>query len=253
MISANYHTHTVRCQHAEGTEREYVEAAIKHGYKVLGFSDHTPQPFDTGFVSDIRMRMDQFDDYVDTVKALKKEYEGRIEIKLGLEVEYYPRYFESLLKEADSRGIEYMILGQHFVPEEETGFYSGSRTDSESDLAAYVDQVTEALETGRFMYLAHPDLIHYTGDDRVYFRHMERLCGYAVDHDIPLEVNGLGMVTGRWYPREDFFRFAASMGCRFVFGCDAHIPAQVIQPEEIRGFDGFLAETNVTFNPSICA
>ena len=24
MIEANYHTHTVRCNHAEGTEREYI-------------------------------------------------------------------------------------------------------------------------------------------------------------------------------------------------------------------------------------
>ena len=42
---ANYHTHTARCNHASGTEREYVEAAIKSGLKILGFADHTPYPF----------------------------------------------------------------------------------------------------------------------------------------------------------------------------------------------------------------
>ena len=36
---ANYHTHTWRCLHAAGTEREYVENAIKGGYKILGFSE----------------------------------------------------------------------------------------------------------------------------------------------------------------------------------------------------------------------
>ena len=41
----NYHTHTTRCNHASGTEKEYVEAAIETGLKVLGFSDHTPYPF----------------------------------------------------------------------------------------------------------------------------------------------------------------------------------------------------------------
>ena len=40
---ANYHTHTWRCRHADGTEREYVETAIEAGFKILGFSDHTPQ------------------------------------------------------------------------------------------------------------------------------------------------------------------------------------------------------------------
>lgn len=28
---ANYHTHTVRCHHAKGTEREYIEHAIEQG------------------------------------------------------------------------------------------------------------------------------------------------------------------------------------------------------------------------------
>ena len=41
---ANYHTHTWRCHHADGTEREYVENAIAAGIKILGFSDHTYVP-----------------------------------------------------------------------------------------------------------------------------------------------------------------------------------------------------------------
>ena len=40
----NYHTHTTRCGHAEGTEEEYILTALRCGYKVLGFSDHTIQP-----------------------------------------------------------------------------------------------------------------------------------------------------------------------------------------------------------------
>ena len=48
---ANYHTHTWRCQHARGTEEEYVKAAIKQGFGVLGFSDHTPWPYESDFIS----------------------------------------------------------------------------------------------------------------------------------------------------------------------------------------------------------
>ena len=33
---ANYHTHTWRCRHADGTEREYVETAIEAGLSLLG-------------------------------------------------------------------------------------------------------------------------------------------------------------------------------------------------------------------------
>ena len=48
---ANYHTHTKRCNHALGEDREYVEAAIKAGLKVLGFSDHCPFVFEDGHIS----------------------------------------------------------------------------------------------------------------------------------------------------------------------------------------------------------
>ena len=41
-MRANYHTHTPRCRHAVGSEREYIEQAIEAGMEILGFSDHTP-------------------------------------------------------------------------------------------------------------------------------------------------------------------------------------------------------------------
>ncbi len=70
---ANYHTHTRRCNHAYGTEREYVENAIENGIKILGFSDHTPMPYDN-YVSPSKMTFSQVEDYVDTVLSLKAEY-----------------------------------------------------------------------------------------------------------------------------------------------------------------------------------
>ena len=56
FLKANYHAHTVRCQHAYGTEREYIEAAIEMGMKEFGFSDHVPCPFKDGYVSGIRKK-----------------------------------------------------------------------------------------------------------------------------------------------------------------------------------------------------
>lgn len=94
---ANYHTHTWRCRHADGTEREYVERAIEGGLKILGFSDHSPYPFPEGYDSGMRMRLDQVEGYVDTVLALKKEYDKDIEIHLGLETEYFPRFWDQLI------------------------------------------------------------------------------------------------------------------------------------------------------------
>ena len=58
----NYHTHTYRCGHATGTDREYVENAIKVGLKTLGFSDHAPYVFEDGYRSSMRMANVQIND-----------------------------------------------------------------------------------------------------------------------------------------------------------------------------------------------
>ena len=80
---ANYHTHTYRCNHAKGEDREYVEAAIRAGIKVLGFSDHCPWIFDDGYVSSIRMLPQSVDDYFDSIQKLKQEYSNDITIYIG--------------------------------------------------------------------------------------------------------------------------------------------------------------------------
>ncbi|MDY2937897.1 MAG: PHP domain-containing protein, partial [Fusicatenibacter sp.] len=114
-MKANYHTHTWRCMHAVGEEKEYVERAIEGGLQILGFSDHTPYPFPDNYVSGMRMRMDQLEDYVDTVLSLKAEYRNEIEIHLGLEVEYYPAYFPQLLDVIADYPVEYFLLAQHHL------------------------------------------------------------------------------------------------------------------------------------------
>ena len=70
----NLHTHTFRCNHASGKERDYIENAIAGGLTTLGFADHAPYPFPNGYQSGFRMLCDQVDDYVDTLLALREEY-----------------------------------------------------------------------------------------------------------------------------------------------------------------------------------
>ena len=94
---ANYHTHTWRCNHAEGNEKQYVENALKAGLEILGFADHVPYIFVGNYYSNFRMTMEQLPGYVDTVLRLRGEYADRIQIPLGLEAEFYPKHFEELL------------------------------------------------------------------------------------------------------------------------------------------------------------
>lgn len=224
MERANYHTHTTRCMHAEGSEREYIEHAIKGGIKILGFSDHSPMPYTDGFVSGIRMKMEELPGYIETLQKLREEYKDRIDIKIGFEAEYVPELFDSFMKIVEREPIEYLILGQHFVGTETPSRYSGRVHEERQWLKEYVDVVIEGLKTEKFVYLAHPDLIHYGGDDGYYVEQMTRLCEACKQMNIPLEINRLGLCEGRHYPTDLFWQQAAKVGNHIIIGYDAHQP-----------------------------
>ncbi len=230
---ANYHTHTYRCHHAGGTEREYVERAIEGGLKILGFSDHTPYPYPDGFISGMRMSLAEMDGYVKTVLDLRDEYREDIEIHLGLEVEYYPRHFENLLRFVGEYPVEYFLLAQHCIEDEMDGVYSGAATEDPRILERYCEKVIEALQTGRFTYAAHPDMLRFEGNPALYDAPNRRLCRCAKKLGIPLEINLLGLQGNRHYPREQFWRIAGEEGCTAVFGADAHCAADVCQPDTL--------------------
>ena len=152
----NFHTHTSRCQHAVGTDEAYVEAALDAGFDVLGFADHAPFPFANGFVSGIRMPLDQLADYILYVHALQQRYAGQLEIRLGLESEYFPRYHDHLLRMRE-QGIGYYILGQHYADSEEDNPYIGFECQTDEGVLRYAQSAVAAMRTGLFCYIAHPD------------------------------------------------------------------------------------------------
>ena len=193
MMKANYHTHTWRCNHAEPDERAYVQAALDTGLKVLGFSDHSPYPFDDGYCSGFRMRCDQTAEYIRTIAALRDEYRGDIDIHIGFEAEYYPRYFGRLLEMLEPTEYEYLILGQHFLGNERDSQPNFEETDDPARLHQYTDQCMEALNTGAFSCFAHPDVMHFVGDETLYRAESRRLCREAKACGVPLEINLLGM------------------------------------------------------------
>lgn len=226
----NLHTHTYRCNHASGTEREYIENAIKAGYSCLGFSDHAPYVFRDGHYSGFRMKPEQQFDYVETLSALREEYRDRIEIKIGYEAEYYPEFFGEFMKLITRCPVDYMILGQHFVESEMTGKNSCRTTDDEAFLANYVDELCEGISTGVYTYIAHPDLVNYVGGERIYEKHYTRLIECAKKLGIPLEINLLGIRDHRTYPSEKFFKLCGEIGAQVCIGSDAH-QAEVVYDE----------------------
>ncbi len=229
---ANYHTHTPRCHHAWGDEREYVEQAIEKGLKILGFSDHVAVPFHH-YESGIRMRPDEVENYVTTVLDLRDEYRRDIEIHVGFEVEYFPAVFDEQLELLSQYPIEYYLLGQHFTNNEYDGIYCGDITQSKEVLLQYCRQSLEGLKTGCFTYFAHPDLINFKGDQTTYEQCMRNLCKEVKALSIPLEINLLGIMGNRHYPNPLFWQIAGEVGNDVILGSDAHLPKQVVDENAI--------------------
>lgn len=221
---ANYHTHTPRCHHAGGTPQEYVENAVKSGIQILGFSDHVPYPYGNGHISHTKMAVEETGEYVEELLALREEYRDRIQLLIGYEAEYYPACFEAMMKNICQYECDYLILGQHFLNNEYDGPYSGELTNEKWRLTRYVDQVLEAIGTGKFSYIAHPDLLQYRGDEAFYQKEMRRLCEGAKELSVPLEINFLGIMEQRHYPDDRFWPIVKEVGNEVVLGCDAHQP-----------------------------
>lgn len=229
---ANYHTHTHRCHHAYGCEWQYVERAIAGGLKILGFADHTPWPGDATRPG-VRMKEHQLAEYIETIETLRRIYGDRIELKIGLEAEYFPDEFEGLMELLKKSGkVEYLILGQHYHTDEKKTPVSKRFWDEET-LERWVDNMIEAMHTGKYLYVCHPDVVHFVGLPRIYKKHMKRLCKAAKECNLPLEINGQGLRAGSHYPNRRFWKLAGKMGCKAVIGMDAHRPSGICDEGEL--------------------
>ncbi len=113
----DYHTHHERCGHAAGSIREYITAAIDKGMDVIGISDHTPafaleedRPWPGG-----AMAKNEFPAYIAEVLALKKEFAGRIGVRLGIEAAFLERaLFHGVKVAFGSDAHEPDKVGEHY-------------------------------------------------------------------------------------------------------------------------------------------
>ncbi len=151
-MKVNYHTHTARCNHAQGSDEDFVRAAIGAGFDRIGFSDHTPWNY-RGYVSGMRMRARELAGYADSVHTLQEKYSGQIEILLGLECEFFSKRLDWLRAQMERYDMDYVILGHHFSQKEERGDYNGS-LNRPDQIRTYGADILAALDTGLFSSVA---------------------------------------------------------------------------------------------------
>jgi len=63
---------------------DFIRFAISEGFTSYGISSHAPLPFSTAWT----MEWDRMDDYLSEFSRLKEKYADKIELAIGLEIDY---------------------------------------------------------------------------------------------------------------------------------------------------------------------
>ncbi len=234
-MKTNFHTHTQRCLHAYGSERDYVREAESSGLEILGFSDHAPFPDkDYGH----RMKYDELSDYINEIDRLSVEYKEKIHLYKGLEIEYHPQYNSYYKKLFTEYKIDYLALGEHTYSVSENEMKNIFFAETTKDYIEYARNIEEAVETGFFAFVAHPDIMFI--NEAAWDVNCDKACSIilsaAEKYDIPLEFNANGIRRGQRYysdgmrypyPHEKFWGHLRGSKQKVLIGSDCHTPEQI--------------------------
>ena len=251
----NYHTHSNYCD-GKATLREMVDFAVAHGFTALGFSGHCPLPFENTY------SITDYDGYCREVRALQAEYAGRIEILLGLEIDYIPGMLEDFTPLKEKGGLEYTIGSVHLIPPQgivpkdgdDLWMIDGSRYETYDEglmkhyggdirrgVRAYFDQQNAMLEKNKPTLLGHPDKIamhnrsRYFQEDEPWYEALA-LETLALAHELGVicEVNTRGIYKGRhadYYPSRRLIRLMKQWRMPLLVSTDAHMPDDLLRTE----------------------
>ena len=229
-ILYNSHMHTPLCKHATGEPEAYAAQAEKRGLRGIVITCHSPYPGNT-YDFRWRMREDQFDEYITLVRRAQAAWEGRVDVRLGMECDYFPgheAWLEALTARAD---FDYLLGSVHPDTQE---YRTAFKLDGALGLQrSYFGHLADAAESGLFDCLSHPDLVKNESPDDW---HIERVLDdirAALDRiartNVAMELNtsGLHKAIKEMCPGPIILAEMAARGIPVVLGSDSHGPERV--------------------------
>lgn len=252
------------CDHAEGTLREILDAAVAFGYRAFGVSEHAPR-LGAQYLYDRERELgwtvakieSDFARYQTLLSELAAEYADRLTILRGFEAEVVPDDYARIMRgyreavSPDGRpAFDYMVGSVHFIHGHSI---DGPRVLFEQALASrggleplaveYYHQVAAMIEALRPDVVGHFDLIKLNvirygaqaGYDPAQLQ-SPAVCASALGaleaaqaHNCILDLNTAGWRKGLGepYPGSAFVALADSMGIPFCFGDDSHRVSEV--------------------------
>ncbi|HEX7057191.1 MAG TPA: histidinol-phosphatase HisJ [Bacilli bacterium] len=253
------HTHTHFCKHGSAAHlRVYLDQAVALGFERYTVSEHPPLPAgwiaDQALFAELAMKMDELPDYLACVAEAKKAYEGKLDVQIGLELDYLSgnESFTEHIVEKCGDMLEDAVVSVHFLPGEggmrcvdftaddfRDGLlrYYGTMDAVAEEYYNHVEKAIEQASAWPFRTrIGHINLIEkfllaLPGIDEGLIR--RRLTGIIAKlkaAGVGVDVNVAGFrkdTCGKAYAPAWFIEACMAEGIACVYGSDAHQPHDV--------------------------
>ncbi|MDC7226300.1 MAG: histidinol-phosphatase [Spirochaetales bacterium] len=248
MILSNYHSH-FNLDDGYGELSDYAESAIERGLSIIGVSPHAP----LCYLNDWTLSEANLDAYAASIPGFKADYEDRLEIYGGLEVDFIPGGMGPADVRYHSLGLDYRIGSVHSIEDTSRGEHlsvDGPLAEMElllqetfgGDIKAlvrrYFELEMEMLELGGFDILGHCDLVKKRNIDNRFFNQDEKwyrnealqMLQLASKKDVVVEVNTGGLSRGATvevYPSRWMLEHCYELKIPITLSSDAHNPDHI--------------------------
>ncbi|TVY10944.1 histidinol-phosphatase HisJ [Paenibacillus cremeus] len=250
------HTHTKFCYHGSSAPQElYLDRAIALGFERYTMSEHPPLPVD--WVDDpilmesLAMPPEELPLYFQYAKEMKQKYQGRLEVTVGLELDYLPGNWEFTEQIVDrwQNDLEDVVYSVHYLPgkggtrcidytpqdfREHLLTYYGTM---ERVVDEYFNQVEEAIALAAKLpmrvRMGHINLIRKFQralpdiDEAQIKSRLSKVIPLLANGKVGIDVNTAGLrveTCGEPYVPEWFLAACRKQGVDCIYGSDAHKP-----------------------------
>jgi len=249
MIKTNYHTHNRFCD-GKGSIADYIAAAVKKNFTALGFSSHAPLPIKTTW----NLCEENLDAYLDELHRGQQEWAEKLQIYIGLEIDYIPGSQSPADQRWRALALDYSIGSVHSTvglqhnpsydcidgpPNEMMRLLHTHHQGSWENMCdVYYRRISEMVRLGGFSFLSHFDLIKKGNKNQDYFKESSpwygALVGRALDEiaksGIIMEINSGGIARGyldEVYPSAWIIAEAYKRDIPVMVNSDAHQPQDI--------------------------
>ncbi len=237
------HIHTRLCRHATGEMEEYVQAAIHQGLNKIIFLEHMEEgiQYDLGRTW---LTEEDFDQYFYEGERLRCEYQGKIEIGLGVECGFNPDCAELLKARLGKRHWDQIGISCHYLKiagmpdhlnmfsRREANILLARQIGTEKILDRYFAILIEAVQSLPGTMLCHLDAaLRYVPEitlTNYHYKLIDQLLQAVRLNGMSVEINSSGFaIRQEQFPNKQVLDMAKSYDIPFVFGSDAHKPTDI--------------------------